>query len=305
MAIRLLGQKRGMALNAATPIIVNSYVSGVQGRRTRLAGDRRLEWARAVTRIENNYLEGAGENVVLRRHPDPTIPTSCPTDIMFRRNLLASRSSWRIRSPSRPPTGALAETAAGGALAAGTYSYRVAARLDVEPERKSDVGGIGRSVGDDRPPGRPGSVRVSWAPLAGAQEYLVYGRKAGGQTMYLKTSATFFVDGGAAGTAVGSPSATEKPGFAGTKWAVKNNFELKSAQDVLIEGNVFETLWIADQTGYPIVFTPRNQGGRAPWTVVQRVVFRNKLFVRHTAGGIPAPRHRQPQPEFADPTRSP
>src|SRR6185436_8478519 len=87
------------------------------------------------------------------------------------------------------------------------------------------------------------------------------------------------------GTAVGSPSANEKPGYAGTKWAVKNTFELKNAQDVLVEGNVFENLWVADQTGYPIVFTPRNQNGTAPWVVVQRVKFQIN-FIRHTAGGV-------------------
>ena len=71
----------------------------------------------------------------------------------------------------------------------------------------------------------------------------------------------------------------------GTKWAVKNTFELKNAQDVLIEGNVFENIWVADQTGYPIVFTPRNQGGRAPWAIIQRITFSNNL-IRHAAGGV-------------------
>jgi hypothetical protein len=42
---------------------------------------------------------------------------------------------------------------------------------------------------------------------------------------------------------------------------------------------------VADQPGFPIVFTPRNQNGRAPWVVVQRVTFRNNI-VRHTAGGV-------------------
>ena len=71
----------------------------------------------------------------------------------------------------------------------------------------------------------------------------------------------------------------------GTRWVVKNTFELKNAQDVLVEGNVFENLWVADQSGYPIVFTPRNQSGTAPWVVVQRVTFQNNL-IRHTAGGV-------------------
>jgi hypothetical protein len=87
----------------------------------------------------------------------------------------------------------------------------------------------------------------------------------------------FFTDTGAAGTAGTAASAT--------KWAVKNSFELKNARDVLAEGNVFENVWVAAQPGYPIVFTPRNQSGNAPWCVVERVTFQNNL-IRHTAGGI-------------------
>ena len=60
---------------------------------------------------------------------------------------------------------------------------------------------------------------------------------------------------------------------------------MKNAQDVLIEGNVFENLWVADQSGYPIVITPRNQNGHAPWVITQRITFQYNL-VRHAAGGV-------------------
>ena len=79
---------------------------------------------------------------------------------------------------------------------------------------------------------------------------------------------------------------------------MKNSFELKNAQDVLVEGNVFENLWVADQPGYPILFTPRNQNGKAPWVVVQRVMFRNNL-VRHTLRRREHSRHRQRRAEPA------
>jgi hypothetical protein len=46
---------------------------------------------------------------------------------------------------------------------------------------------------------------------------------------------------------------------------------------VLVEGNMFENSWVADQPGYPIVITPRNQSGTAPWSVVQRVTFQLNL----------------------------
>src|SRR5262245_61816323 len=71
---------------------------------------------------------------------------------------------------------------------------------------------------------------------------------------------------------------------AGRLW-VKNLFELKNAQNVLIDGNVFEHNWVNQQNGMGILFTPRNQNGRSSWSVVQSVTFTNNV-VRHSAGGI-------------------
>ena len=71
----------------------------------------------------------------------------------------------------------------------------------------------------------------------------------------------------------------------GSRWTVKNLFELKSARRVLIEANIFEYNWLAAQTGYAILFTPLNQDGRAPWTVVSDVTFRYNI-VRHVASAI-------------------
>jgi hypothetical protein len=120
-------------------------------------------------------------------------------------------------------------------------------------------------------------VTISWTPVAGATEYRVYGRNSAAQNVYWTTTSTSFTDTGTAGTS-GTPRSP-------TYWLVKNLFELKNAQDLLVEENVFENNWVAAQNGFAIVFTPRNQEGTAPWSVVQRVMFRNNL-VRHTAGGV-------------------
>lgn len=69
------------------------------------------------------------------------------------------------------------------------------------------------------------------------------------------------------------------------KWVVKNALELKNAQRVLIEGNVFENVWVSGQSGFAILFTPANQDGHAPWVVVQDVTFRYNI-VRHAGGGV-------------------
>jgi hypothetical protein len=75
------------------------------------------------------------------------------------------------------------------------------------------------------------------------------------------------------------------PTFAGKRWSVKNIFELKNARRVVVDGNVFENTWLDAQVGFAILFTPRNQEGTAPWSVVEDVSFTNNV-VRHAAGGV-------------------
>ncbi|HEX5736721.1 MAG TPA: hypothetical protein VF131_28070 [Blastocatellia bacterium] len=75
------------------------------------------------------------------------------------------------------------------------------------------------------------------------------------------------------------------PTFAGTRWSVKNLFELKNARRVLIEGNLFENNWVDAQSGPSILFTPRNQDGTAPWSTVEDVTFRDNV-IRNVAAGV-------------------
>jgi hypothetical protein len=67
-------------------------------------------------------------------------------------------------------------------------------------------------------------------------------------------------------------------------WTVKNLLELKNARRVLIEGNLLENVWADAQSGTAVVLTPRNDG-RAPWAVVEDVMFRNNM-VRNAVGGF-------------------
>src|SRR5262249_43773566 len=77
----------------------------------------------------------------------------------------------------------------------------------------------------------------------------------------------------------------EEQSYAGTPWTVKNLFELKNAQRVLVDGNIFEHNWTHAQNGFAILLTVRNQDGRSPWSVVQDVTFTNNL-VRRVASGF-------------------
>jgi hypothetical protein len=92
--------KRGIFLNSAHTEVINSHISGFKA-----VGQE----AQAILgcngqgpfRIENNYLEGAGENVMFGGC-DPTIPNLVPSDITIRRNHffkpLAWRGVWQVKN---------------------------------------------------------------------------------------------------------------------------------------------------------------------------------------------------------------
>jgi S-layer homology domain len=75
------------------------------------------------------------------------------------------------------------------------------------------------------------------------------------------------------------------PSYAGAQWSIKNIFELKNAQRLLIDGNTFENIWVSGQSGFAIQWTPRGESGQTPWAVVQDITFRNNI-VRHAAAAI-------------------
>jgi len=72
----------------------------------------------------------------------------------------------------------------------------------------------------------------------------------------------------------------------GPRFIVKNNFELKNAARVLIEGNTFENSWGGfSQVGFQVLITPKNQNNQCPLCIVQDVTLRY-CFMRHSGAGI-------------------
>ena len=69
------------------------------------------------------------------------------------------------------------------------------------------------------------------------------------------------------------------------QWSVKNLFELKNAQNLVVDSNIFEHNWIGQQRGFGFTLLPRDQFGKSPWSVVQNATFTNNL-IRHMAGGV-------------------
>lgn len=162
---------RGIALNSASTIIIDSYISNCHS--VGFDSQAICGWnGPGPFKIINNYLEGAGENVLFGG-TDPSIVGLIPSDIEFRRNYCFKPLSWKV----------------------------------------------------------------------------------------------------------------DEPNYAGIHWSIKNLFELKNAQRVLIDGNVFENNWADGQTGFAILFTPRNQDGKAPWSIVKDIKFTNNI-VRHAGAGI-------------------
>lgn len=268
----IMGQKRGVALNAAGVTIRNCHISDIKavGMDAQAIGG----WnGPGPFLIENNYLEASGENLLLGG-ADPGIPNLVSENVIVRHNHLSRPMSWR--EPIVPVPGHVTAAAdAGGSLPAGVYAYRVLAK------RRVGGGVVARSGASAEVsvsiPG--GAARLTWAAVPDVTEYVVYGRTPGGATQNWTTTGTSFTDSGVGGAAGAAPAS------AGDRWLVKNLFELKNARNVTVEYNLFENNWAHGQAGYAILFTPRNQEGRCTWCVVENVTFHANV-VRNTGGGM-------------------
>ncbi len=71
----------------------------------------------------------------------------------------------------------------------------------------------------------------------------------------------------------------------GAGFIVKNGFEFKNAQRVLIDGNVDEYVWADAQVGVALSLKSVNQNGGCNWCVLQDVSVTHNIF-RHAATGI-------------------
>jgi hypothetical protein len=269
----LVGQKRGIALNAAHVTIKDSYIAECKGVGidTQAIGG----WnGPGPYVIENNYLEGSGENVLIGG-ADPSIANLVADGITFRRNHVARPMAWRDPIV-KAPGWAAATGEGGGSLPAGAYAYRIVARRPV------GQGTIGRSTASAEATtvvSNGGAVRITWQAVPDATEYLVYGRTTASQTRFWTVTTTTFVDTGSGGASGAVPTS------AGTVWSVKNLFELKNARNVVVEENLFENHWKESQAGYAIVLTPRNSNGACTWCIVEQVRFEHNV-VQHVAAGI-------------------
>ena len=69
------------------------------------------------------------------------------------------------------------------------------------------------------------------------------------------------------------------------RWRVKNIFELKSGQRILVDGNILENNWKdSDQWGYGILFTNRSDNNKVPHSTIKDVTFTNNLIINSSGG---------------------
>lgn len=81
-----------------------------------------------------------------------------------------------------------------------------------------------------------------------------------------------------------------QPGYIGVNFIVKNHFELKNAQRVLVEGNIMENTWGGfSQSGFSVLLTPKNQtngtGNLCPLCLVTDVTVRYNS-ISHAGAGM-------------------
>jgi hypothetical protein len=91
------GTRRGIALNSGATAVIDSYLANFkeEGADSQAVAG----WnGPGPFKIVNNYLEGAGENVMFGG-ADPSISNLVPSDIEIRGNYLAKPLAWKIGDP--------------------------------------------------------------------------------------------------------------------------------------------------------------------------------------------------------------
>lgn len=85
--------KYGVSMDGAHQAIIDSYISSIKGISQDTQAIRSFHGQ--VLKINNNFLEGAGENVMLGG-ADPSISGIVPSDIEIRKNYIYKPLSWKI-----------------------------------------------------------------------------------------------------------------------------------------------------------------------------------------------------------------
>src|SRR5262249_53562705 len=86
------GVRRGVLMNSASTAVIDSYISNIH----EIGADSQaiVGWnGSGPFKIVNNYLEGAGENVMFGG-ADPAVLAQVASDVEFRLNYVFKQTSW-------------------------------------------------------------------------------------------------------------------------------------------------------------------------------------------------------------------
>lgn len=294
--------KSGVRMNGIRLSVVDSYIAQFHG--IGQEAQAIASWGSpGPLKIVNNYLEGAGENILIGG-AYAALPGLVQSDLEIRHNHLAKPLSW-MSSVIPAPSGVSSSLAYGGSLNPGqTYYYAVGAMGPIDqfaapgligalsPDQVVQPTPAGRSVtltwnavtyGDStasRTPSQYVIFRTTDPPSAGANRRWVF---AVFVPPSLQSSYRFTESGASL------PAWTTGYLPYGYVWAVKNIFELKNAQRVWVDGNIMEGNWQNAQNGFAVLFTPRIEqgpnGALMSQNRVQDVTFSNNI-VMHAGSGI-------------------
>ena len=288
--------KFGWQMNGAHLAIIDSYVSEFHG----LGQDTQAltgYMGPGPLKISNNFLEGAGENILFGGAYD-AIPNTTTADVTFTGNYLYKPDKWRTESIVPSPADVSATAAAHGSLKSGIYYYSVIAlgtvgTLDTLPGQAQSARSDEVSV---KLTGDRHQVDLHWTePTYGdsqdtrlADHYIVLRtsdppKKPSRQWVYYAITPKT----GNKSIAFTDPGEGEKTGFNewARFWTVKNLFEIKNGVRWLVDGNLMQGNWVSAQNGLSILFTPRNENPFMPGNRITDITFTNNV-IRHVAGGI-------------------
>lgn len=195
--------------------------------------------------------------------------------LSFRYNHVINDPDWINKTMDTPTSVSAVASTASGSLGAGTKYYKVQAF-------SSDAYGGGYTFGDlsaevSATLAATGKITVNYTTDPYASVNRVWrGASAGAQDEWTDSASSPFVDDG---TLVWTASGT----FGGQSWTIKNLFEIKAAQNWLVERNVFENCWKGSDVGFAVWLKTVNQGGAAPFIKTTNGIFRLNV-IRHCYG---------------------
>jgi hypothetical protein len=138
-----------------------------------------------------------------------------------------------------------------------------------------------------------GKATVSWTLDPNATIYRVWhGTTPGARTQYHDATTSPFVYDGTgviADTPVGA-----------TRWQIKNLLEIKAAQNVQIDSNIFQYAWKGNSTGYACWLKSVNQDGTGSYLQSKNLVVEKNIW-RHCDGALEVHGHEVGTAGFGQP----